>query len=43
MNGWRRPSLPFQLSDSDPATGSVTASNNKAMNSAAPVTVPGSP
>ena len=41
MKGWRRPSLDCQLSDSEPANGSVTASNSRAMKSARPASVPG--
>ena len=42
MKGWRRPRRDFQLSDSDPASGSVTASNSRAIISAKPASVPGS-
>ncbi len=43
MNGCRRPSRDRQLSDSEPASGSVTASNTSAMPTASPAYVPESP
>lgn len=42
MKGCRRPRRERQLSDSDPASGSVTASKMSAIISASPASVPGS-
>jgi hypothetical protein len=43
MNGWRRPKRERQPSESEPITGSATASTQSARKIAAPVQVPGSP